>query len=143
VQLASGLPLTDLGGGGGFDEAVGIECDDLHFGATVWAPGHGCPCIANDDNCLGFHRDPGCFACHGSLPLIVHWFIPFSNRRILLRPRIESPQRPPQNFSNALNGDFLKKGQYLEVDRRGCRVLIGADELSQMAIGVKPGDELQ
>jgi hypothetical protein len=143
VQLACGLPLTDLGSGGGFDEAVGIERDDLHFGATVWAPGQGCPCIANEDKRLGFHRDPGCFACHGSLPLIVHWFIPFSNRRILLRPRVESPQSRPQNFSNALSADFLKKGQYLELDRGGVPGSYRADELSQMAIGGKADNELQ
>jgi hypothetical protein len=49
VQLASGLPLTDLGSGGWFDKAAGIECDNVHFGATAWAPGHGCLCMANDD----------------------------------------------------------------------------------------------
>ena len=40
----------------------------------------------------------------------------------MLRPRIESPQSAPQNFSKTLIVDFLKKGQYLGLNGGGVPV---------------------
>jgi hypothetical protein len=42
-----------------------------------------------------------------------------SNKRIVRRPLIESPQNAPQNFSQILMVDFLKKGKYLALNRGG------------------------
>jgi hypothetical protein len=71
VQLACALPLLDLSCGGWFDEAVVVECDDIHFGATVGAPSQGCLGSTNDDQGLGLYTDSGCFHCHGSVPLVI------------------------------------------------------------------------
>jgi hypothetical protein len=51
--------------------------------------------------------------------------IPFSNKRIVLRLRIESPQSVPQNFSKTLIADFLKKGQHLGLNRGDVPAFIG------------------
>jgi hypothetical protein len=76
VQLACALPRMDLSCGGWFDEAVVVERDDIHFGATIGAPSQSCLGSANDDQGLGLYTDSGCFHCHGSLPLVDHWCMP-------------------------------------------------------------------
>jgi hypothetical protein len=76
VQLACALPRIDLSCGGWFDEAVVVERDYVHFGATVGAPSQGCLGSTNDDQPLGLHSDSRCFHCHGSLPLVDHSCIP-------------------------------------------------------------------
>jgi hypothetical protein len=61
VQLACALPLLDLSCGGWFDETVLVECDYIHFGATIGAPSQGCLGSTNDDQGLGLYTDSGCF----------------------------------------------------------------------------------
>jgi hypothetical protein len=73
VQLACALPRMDLSCGGWFDEAVVVERDYVHFGATVGAPSQGRLGSANDDQPLGLYSDSGCFHRRASLRLVDHW----------------------------------------------------------------------
>jgi hypothetical protein len=67
-----------------------------------------------------------------------------SNKRIVLRPWIASPQSAPQNFSKTLMADFLKKGKYLALNRGGVPDSYRRSmSCSEVVVEGKPGNELQ